>query len=146
MASSQNEQDNRHYARAAALPMLEPTDSQQAYDFTWLAFEISERWKIPVILRLTTRVCHAKTVVRPRAADPRSYPTPDFERNIPARVMIPAYAKPAHQRLRQKLAEIAAWNETEGPIRLDAAIPGSASSPPASPPCMPARPHPRPAI
>ena len=47
MASSQNEQDNRHYARAAALPMLEPIDSQQAYDFTWLAFEISERWKHP---------------------------------------------------------------------------------------------------
>ncbi|MGQ9830847.1 MAG: hypothetical protein ACUVQI_04400 [Thermochromatium sp.] len=46
MASSQNEQDNRHYARAAGVPMLEPYDSQQAYDFTWLAFEISEHWKI----------------------------------------------------------------------------------------------------
>ncbi|NEX18930.1 thiamine pyrophosphate-binding protein [Thiorhodococcus mannitoliphagus] len=118
MASSQNEQDNRHYARAAALPMLEPIDSQQAYDFTWLGLEISERWKIPVILRLTTRVCHSKTVVRPRTA-PSATAEPTFERDIPARVMIPAYAKPAHHRLRQKLAEIAAWNETEGPIRLD---------------------------
>ena len=68
MASSQNEQDNRHYARAAAAPMLEPVDSQEAYEFTLAAFEISECWKIPVILRLTTRVCHSKTVVRPREA------------------------------------------------------------------------------
>ncbi|MBK1716537.1 thiamine pyrophosphate-dependent enzyme [Thiocystis violacea] len=119
MASSQNEQDNRHYARAAALPMLEPIDSQQAYDFTWLGFEISERWKIPVILRVTTRVCHAKTIVRPRATA-QSSPQPSFQRDVPARVMIPAYAKPAHQRLRQKLADIAAWNEAEGPVRLDA--------------------------
>jgi indolepyruvate ferredoxin oxidoreductase, alpha subunit len=116
MASSQNEQDNRHYARAAALPMLEPMDSQQAYDFTRLAFDVSERWRIPVILRLTTRVCHSKTLVRPRAplAAPRAQ---SFRRDIPARVMIPAYAKPAHRRLRQKLAEIAAWNEAEGPTR-----------------------------
>ena len=70
MASSQNEQDNRHYARAAALPMLEPMDSQQAYDLTLLAFDISERWRIPVILRITTRVCHSKTIVRPRAPQP----------------------------------------------------------------------------
>ncbi len=118
LASSQNEQDNRHYARAAALPMLEPIDSQQAYDFTWLGFELSERWKIPVILRLTTRVCHSKTAVCPRAAT-TSAPQPSFQRDVAARVMIPAYAKPAHRRLRQKLAEITAWNETEGPIQLD---------------------------
>lgn len=118
MASSQNEQDNRRYSRAAVVPTLEPMDSQQAYDFTRLAFEVSERWKIPVMLRLTTRVCHAKTVVvpRPPVADPGE---PRFARDIPARVMIPAFAKPAHHRLRAKLAEIAAWNEAEGPFRLD---------------------------
>jgi indolepyruvate ferredoxin oxidoreductase alpha subunit len=116
MASSQNEQDNRHYSRAAAVPTLEPFDSQQAYDFTILAFEISERWKIPVLLRLTTRVCHSKTIVVPRPAASAGS-EPHFERNIPARVMIPAYAKPAHRRLRAKLAEITAWNEAEGPIR-----------------------------
>ena len=65
MASSQNEQDNRRYAVAAGVPMLEPSDSQEAYDFTLLAIEISERWSIPVLLRMTTRVCHSKTVVRP---------------------------------------------------------------------------------
>ncbi len=118
MASSQNEQDNRHYSRAAVIPTLEPIDSQQTYDFTLLAFEISERWKIPVLLRLTTRVCHSKTIVVPRAPV-SDVAEPAFERNIPARVMIPAYAKPAHHRLRAKLAEIAAWNEAEGPIRLD---------------------------
>ena len=68
MASSQNEQDNRRYAVAAGVPMLEPADSQEAYDFTLLALQVSERWGIPVLLRLTTRVCHSKTVVRPAGA------------------------------------------------------------------------------
>ena len=68
MASSQNEQDNRRYAVAAGVPMLEPADSQEAYDFTLAAIEISERWHMPVLLRMTTRVCHSKTVVRPRGA------------------------------------------------------------------------------
>ena len=70
MASSQNEQDNRRYAVAAAVPMLEPSDSQEAYDFTLAAIEISERWKIPVLLRVTTRICHTQAPVLPRAAVP----------------------------------------------------------------------------
>jgi indolepyruvate ferredoxin oxidoreductase alpha subunit len=111
MASSQNEQDNRHYAVAAGVPMLEPSDSQEAYDLTLQAVEISERWKIPVLLRLTTRVCHSKTVVRPLVANAPP-PTPNFERDIRGRVMIPAYARPAGRRLRQKLSEIQASNET----------------------------------
>ena len=111
MASSQNEQDNRRYAQAAGLPMLEPADSQEAYDFTCAAFEISERWKTPVLLRLTTRVCHSYTVVRPRPASgpPRA---PGFERDIQGRVLIPAHARLAHRRLRRKLAEMQEWNET----------------------------------
>jgi indolepyruvate ferredoxin oxidoreductase alpha subunit len=111
MASSQNEQDNRRYAVAAGLPMLEPSDSQEAYDFLLAAFEISERWHLPVILRATTRVCHSYTVVQPRR--PHGAPkAPNFERDIRGRVMTPANARPAHKRLRQKLAEIAQWNET----------------------------------
>jgi indolepyruvate ferredoxin oxidoreductase alpha subunit len=111
LASSQNEQDNRHYAVAAGVPMLEPSDSQETYDFALQAVEISERWKIPVLLRLTTRVCHSRTIVRPRAPHaPR--PAPNFERDIRGRVMIPSNARPAHKRLRQKLMEIQAWNET----------------------------------
>ncbi len=127
MASSQNEQDNRHYARAAALPMLEPMDSQQAYDLTLLAFQISGYWRIPVILRITTRVCHSKTIVRPlppESAARISGPEAGFRRDIQARVMIPAYAKPAHHRLRHKLAEIAIWNDGEGPNRVFAGAPG----------------------
>jgi indolepyruvate ferredoxin oxidoreductase alpha subunit len=111
MASSQNEQDNRHYARAAGVPMLEPSDSQEAYDFLLRAVDISERWKLPVMLRMTTRICHSKTVVhrRPGAVEPPQQP--HYERDIQGRVMVPAYARGAHRRLRAKLAEIAEWNE-----------------------------------
>ena len=111
MASSQNEQDNRHYAAAAGIPMLEPSDSQEAYDFFLAAIELSEMRKIPVLFRVTTRICHSKTVVNHNGkldapADAR------FVRDIPGRVMIPAYARPAHRRLREKLADIQKWNET----------------------------------
>lgn len=117
MASSQNEQDNRRYAVAAGVPMLEPSDSQEAFDFTTLAIEVSERWRIPVLLRMTTRVCHSKSVVRPRAS-PSLPPLPvSFERDLRGRVMIPAHARPAHRRLREKLAAIAEWNERSGPNR-----------------------------
>jgi len=118
MASSQNEQDSRRYAVAAGVPMLEPADSQEAYDYLALAVEVSERWRLPVLLRLTTRTSHCKSVVRlhglvgPTAA-------PSFQRDIKGRVMIPAYARPAHRRLRDKLTEITAWNERQGPNRID---------------------------
>ena len=111
MASSQNEQDNRRYALAAGVPMLEPADSQEAYEFTLRAIEISERWQLPVLLRMTTRVCHSKTIVRRGTVAIAPPHAPHFEHDFPSRVMIPAYAKPAHRRLRQRLAEIAAWND-----------------------------------
>lgn len=63
MHSSQNEQDNRHTARAAKIPMLEPSDSQEAKDFFKLAFDISEQFDTPVLFRITTRVCHSKGLV-----------------------------------------------------------------------------------
>ena len=118
MASSQNEQDNRRYALAAGVPMLEPSDSQEAYEFTLRAIEISERWQVPVLLRMTTRVCHSKTIVRRGTL---TIPPPHeahFEHDFPSRVMIPAYAKPAHRRLRKTLAEIAVWNDEAGPNEL----------------------------
>jgi indolepyruvate ferredoxin oxidoreductase alpha subunit len=117
MASSQNEQDNRRFAVAAGAPMLEPADSQEAYDFTLLALQVSERWGIPVLLRLTTRVCHSKTVVRPAGTLAASHVPAVFVRDVKVRVMIPAYARPAHRRLREKLARILEWNEAEGPNR-----------------------------
>jgi indolepyruvate ferredoxin oxidoreductase alpha subunit len=109
MASSQNEQDNRHYAAAAALPMLEPADSQEAYDLALQAFELSERWQLPVMLRMTTRVCHSKSQVGRRSASPARPPA--WTRDVAGRVMIPAYARPAHRRLRQKLEGLRAWAE-----------------------------------
>jgi indolepyruvate ferredoxin oxidoreductase alpha subunit len=124
MASSQNEQDSRRYAVAAGVPMLEPSDSQEAYDFTLRAIELSERWRVPVLLRMTTRVCHSNTIlVTPSQPAPAARP-PRFERDVQGRVMIPAYARPAHRRLRGKLAELAAWNEAEGPNRLVEGGPG----------------------
>jgi indolepyruvate ferredoxin oxidoreductase alpha subunit len=111
MASSQNEQDSRRYAIAAGLPMLEPADSQEAYDLFLAALELSHRWQIPVLFRMTTRVCHSKTIVtRKSVAAPE--PVPVFQRDIAGRVMIPAYARPAHRRLRKKLESLAAWGET----------------------------------
>lgn len=111
MASSQNEQDNRRYGVAAGIPIVEPSDSQEAYDFTLAAFELSEKWSLPIMLRVTTRVCHSKTIVIPTPPADKPCP-PTFTRNIQGRVMIPAYARPAHRKLRQKLADLAKWNET----------------------------------
>lgn len=120
MASSQNEQDNRRYAVAAGVPMLEPADSQEAYDFTLAAIEISERWKVPVLLRVTTRVCHTQAPVCPGAAiSPPA--APHFQHDLRGRNLIPPNARPAHRRLRQKLAEIEAWNESSP---LNQVIPG----------------------
>ena len=114
MASSQNEQDNRNYASFAQCPMLEPSDSQEAYDFTIKAYEISERWHCPVMLRMTTRVCHSLTLVS-KWKEPETVPVKPFRRDFAARVMVPAYAKGAHVRLERKISEMAAWNVHSGP-------------------------------
>jgi indolepyruvate ferredoxin oxidoreductase, alpha subunit len=111
MASSQNEQDNRRYAIAAGLPMLSPADPQEAYDYFFRAVELSERWSLPVLFRMTTRVCHSKALVASRAT-PMTPRAPGFVRDIPGRVMVPAFARPAHRKLRAKLAEIATFGET----------------------------------
>jgi indolepyruvate ferredoxin oxidoreductase alpha subunit len=132
MSSSQNEQDNRRYAVAAGVPMLEPSDAQEAYDFTLAAIEISERWRIPVLLRLTTRVCHAKSIVTPShvVAPPTA---PQFQKDIRSLVMLPSNARLAHRRLRKKLTEIDAWNENstlnrviEGNVELGIIASGAA--------------------
>ena len=111
MASSQNEQDNRQYARAAGIIMLEPADSQQAYDFTGAAFAISEQFGQPVMLRMTTRVCHSKSIVVQNPL-PQPPAAPNFKRDVAGRVMIPAFARPAHQRMRDKLVRVANYAET----------------------------------
>jgi len=114
LASSQDEQDTRRYGIAAGVPVIEPADSQESYDFTRLAFTLSARWKTPVILRMTTRVSHTTAIVQPSA--PVEAPAPaHFVRDIPGRVMVPGHARIKHRALRAKLAEIQEWCETEGP-------------------------------
>ncbi len=111
MSSSQNEQDNRRYAHMAGVPVLEPSDSQEAYELTVLAFELSETFRSPIMLRLTTRVCHSKGVVlveRNQLSIKRGI----FQRDISSRVMIPAHARRAHKRLRERIRAIQAWNES----------------------------------
>ena len=95
LASSQNEQDNRNYAKAAKMPMLEPSDSQEAYDFTIKAFELSEKFDTPVLLRMTTRVCHSQTVVHLHG-EANPFVQKPYVKNIQKNVMVPAFAKKAH--------------------------------------------------
>jgi indolepyruvate ferredoxin oxidoreductase alpha subunit len=95
MHSSQNEQDNRNYAKFAKVPMLEPADSQECKDFTRLAFELSEQFDTPVMLRTTTRTSHSKSVVT--LAEPvTGLPAPKLERNAAKLVMLPANARRRH--------------------------------------------------
>jgi indolepyruvate ferredoxin oxidoreductase alpha subunit len=107
--------------------MVEPSDSQEAFDFFFVAIAISERWRIPVLFRMTTRVCHSKSIVVAGETDApgREPPRPShFEHDISGRVMIPANARPAHRRLRAKLAEIAAWGEAAEGDKLNRVEPG----------------------
>ncbi len=124
MASSQNEQDNRRYAFAAGVVMLEPSNAQEAYEFTLRAIEIAECWHLPVMLRMTTRVCHSKTVVDREGANVPPSRDPEYLRNPSRRSMIPANARPAHKMLRETLSRIEQWNERSGPNKL---IQGSGS-------------------
>jgi len=92
--SSQNEQDNRWYALHAKYLMLEPSDSQECYDFTRMAFELSEQYDIPVLLRMTTRVCHSKSIVRRREAETLS--AKQYEGNGQKYGMLPVNARRRH--------------------------------------------------
>jgi len=104
MHSSQNEQDNRYYAKAAKVPMLEPADSQEAYDLTREAYRMSERYDTPVMLRLTTRVCHSRSLVE--AADAEAPKPMPYEKNEVKRVMIPGHARLRHPVMVERLAEL----------------------------------------
>ncbi|MBN2350996.1 MAG: indolepyruvate ferredoxin oxidoreductase subunit alpha [Spirochaetales bacterium] len=119
MHSSQNEQDNRHYARAAKLPMLEPADSEEARRFTSLAFDISERFDTPVILRSTTRISHSRSPVSPSGERRPRADTPRFERNLKKYVMIPAHARARHRAVEERLLALAEYAETFTENRIE---------------------------
>ncbi len=103
--SSQNEQDNRHYARFAKIPLLEPSDSQEAYDLIRLAFEISERFDTPVILRTTTRISHSKSLVSIKKTKRLNKETA-IPNNIEKFVMIPSYARERHRIIETRLKRL----------------------------------------
>ncbi|MHB1039417.1 MAG: indolepyruvate ferredoxin oxidoreductase subunit alpha [Desulfobacteria bacterium] len=109
--SSQNEQDNRHYAVAAKIPMLEPSDSSEAKEFTRLAFELSEKYDTPVFLRTTTRISHAKGVVR---LDEPSVPAfaPGFTPDPAKWVMLPVNAKRRHVVVEERTKALREFAET----------------------------------
>jgi len=110
MHSSQNEQDNRHYARFAKIPMLEPSDSQEAKDFTVRAFEISEQYDTPVLLRTTTRVNHGKSVVC--LNEPAEVPIRKFEPDPQKYVMIPAHARKRHLAVEERMGKLREFVES----------------------------------
>lgn len=105
--SSQNEQDSRNYAIAAKLPMLEPADSAECRDFTKLAYELSEQFDTPVILRLTTRVAHSRSPVELHERE--EHELKPYEKNPAKNVMLPAFAKPKHYKVEERMQELAAW-------------------------------------
>lgn len=108
MHSSQNEQDSRHYARAAKVPMLEPSDSGECKNFAKLAYKLSEEFDTPVILRLSTRISHSQSVVE--LCDRENIPNKEYIKNPQKYVMMPAFARPRHNVVEartQKLIEYA---------------------------------------
>jgi indolepyruvate ferredoxin oxidoreductase alpha subunit len=117
MHSSQNEQDNRHFARFAGVPLLEPADSQEAYDFTRLAFALSERFDVPVLVRTTTRVAHARGVVR--RAPPEQPIVTGFRREPQKFVMLPANARGRRRALLERLEAIRGEAETTALNRVE---------------------------
>lgn len=107
--SSQNEQDSRNYAIAAKLPMLEPADSAECRDFTKLAYELSEQFDTPVLLRLTTRVAHSRSPVE--LYEREEYALKPYEKNPAKNVMLPAFAKPKHYKVEERTQKLSAWSD-----------------------------------
>jgi len=95
MHSSQNEQDNRHYARAAKIPMIEPSDSQEAKDFIKEAYRISESFETPLLFRMTTRICHSSSIVE--LGERKEHPPSGYVKDIKKNVVIPSNARLRHQ-------------------------------------------------
>ena len=109
MHSSQNEQDSRHHAIASKIPMLEPSDSAEAREFTMRAFELSEQFDTPVILKMCTRVAHSQSIVEP--GERITPPVKPYEKNIAKYVMMPGNAKRRHPLVEQRTRDLIAFAE-----------------------------------
>ena len=110
MHSSQNEQDSRHYAKASKIPMLEPADSAEALAFTKLAYELSERFDTPVLLKMCTRVSHSQSVVE--TGERPETPVKPYVKDGGKYIMMPGNAKRRHPVVEQRTADLTAWAET----------------------------------
>ena len=117
MHSSQNEQDSRHYAQASKIPMLEPSDSAEALSFTKLAYELSEEFDTPVILKMCTRVAHSQSLVETADRVERA-PIP-YEKNIAKYVMMPGNAIRRHPVVEERTRKLAQYAETSPLNRLE---------------------------
>ena len=117
MHSSQNEQDSRHHAIAAKLPMLEPSDSAEALQFAKLAYDLSEEFDTPVLLKMCTRVSHSQALVEtsPRVEPPAK----PYEKNIAKYVMMPGNAKQRHPIVEERTRKLTAWAETAPVNRVE---------------------------
>ncbi|MEG2396479.1 MAG: indolepyruvate ferredoxin oxidoreductase subunit alpha [Oscillospiraceae bacterium] len=110
MHSSQNEQDSRHYAKASKTIMLEPSDSNECCEFSKLAFELSEKFDTPVIIRLTTRVAHSRSIVE--LSERCESELKEYVKNPAKYVMMPAMAKQRHIVVEERTKEEIEWAET----------------------------------
>ncbi len=118
MHSSQNEQDNRNYAKFAKVPMLEPADSRECKEFTRLAFELSERFDTPVMLRTTTRSSHGKSIVE--LSEPvTGLPEPKLVRNAAKLVMLPGNARVRHPFIEERTRRLAEYGDSAVINRLE---------------------------
>jgi len=108
MHSSQNEQDSRHYAKAAKVPMLEPADSSECLQFTKYAYEMSEKYDTPVFIRMCTRVGHSQSVVE---LSDRVEVQKEYVKNPQKYVMMPAFARPRHPIVEQRILDLKALGE-----------------------------------
>ncbi len=116
MHSSQNEQDSRHHAIAAKVPMLEPSDSAEALKFTKLAYELSEKYDTPVLLKMCTRVSHSQSLVE---AGERSVPEKAYEKDIAKYVMMPGNAKKRHPFVEERTKKLIEFAETSDVNRVE---------------------------
>ncbi|MGN0605493.1 MAG: indolepyruvate ferredoxin oxidoreductase subunit alpha [Oscillospiraceae bacterium] len=110
MHSSQNEQDSRHHAIASKVPMLEPSDSAECKEYAMLAYEISEKFDTPVIVRLSTRVSHSQSSVE--IFDRKDNGLKDYEKNPQKYVMMPAFAKVRHVVVEERTRKLVEYSET----------------------------------
>jgi indolepyruvate ferredoxin oxidoreductase alpha subunit len=119
MHSSQNEQDNRRYAKFARIPCLEPSDSQEAKEMVGLALDLSEQFDTPVFLRLTTRICHSSTVVDLGEQVPVAPTRDKFPRDPVKYVMVPGNARKKHPLIEERIRKLSGAAETFAPNRIE---------------------------